>query len=489
MTHFLKGCSHTTYARTYHRQNYTKAVHALLRASLRLNSIAIRNREAIIQESCQGQGEEGQQQEEADGLHPEGAAPTQHSLFFRTIIFLALVTEGRVRLSRRSSMFQRKGSKHLSIPYLRKTSSSTAVISASMRMREITIHRACSKLMDNVIKNILASARRADDETLLNLRNSSESSKKRKAIVSMKTLGHEQPWTDIMKRVSNADGPVLLYGPTGCGKTHLVRTCSYVMDLKLFEVGPAEVDSSSELTSWLSHVCNAKTLLGPRMVLVDDIEGLEPQVLRTLHANLKKHTKSPIIMTCTDPYIKELRSFRDVERIRMRAPTVHSCIAWANGQSLKADGGGLRTAAEKSRGDLRQLSMRLSGNRCLAGMLDRKCNMFDAMRSLMRKETSLEEWTSSDLADSGPEFLHYNVYSISKTVEKACQVLENLSSLDAPWHSFGYLPELKAVIGGTLRNGDFAHTSQLSIAAAPRSFQKGDVNRFELLCKEDAGGV
>ena len=82
-------------------------------------------------------------------------------------------------------------------------------------------------------------------------------------------------------------------------------------------MSPSDIDNSHTLKYWTSNLCASKTLLGPRVILVDDIEGLEVNLLSTLRQLVRENSQFRIVLTCADIFAPPLKAFRDLSTIKL----------------------------------------------------------------------------------------------------------------------------------------------------------------------------
>jgi flagellar biosynthesis GTPase FlhF len=91
----------------------------------------------------------------------------------------------------------------------------------------------------------------------------------------LKHGGNAKSWETIAQQVHKSR-VILLYGPTGVGKTKGVYDIAlHMLGLSVFEMNASMAVSTVELRQKLLHVMRSKTLLGARLVLVDDLEAFD----------------------------------------------------------------------------------------------------------------------------------------------------------------------------------------------------------------------
>lgn len=107
---------------------------------------------------------------------------------------------------------------------------------------------------------------------------------------------------------------VIIYGPTGTGKTEIVYALSKEYDLEILEVNASDFRNKEMINETVGKSMNQYSLFGKgKIILLDEIDGLSGSNDRggaqALAALLDK-SSFPIIMTANDPWDKKLSSLR-----------------------------------------------------------------------------------------------------------------------------------------------------------------------------------
>nr|MBA4405503.1 hypothetical protein [Nanoarchaeum sp.] len=107
---------------------------------------------------------------------------------------------------------------------------------------------------------------------------------------------------------------VMLYGPTGTGKTQAVYALSQDYDLEILEVNASDFRNKEMINETVGKAMNQYSLFGKgKIILIDEIDGLSGNNDRggaQALAALLDRTSFPIIMTANDPWDKKLASLR-----------------------------------------------------------------------------------------------------------------------------------------------------------------------------------
>ena len=108
---------------------------------------------------------------------------------------------------------------------------------------------------------------------------------------------------------------ILLHGPTGTGKTSLVKAIAKEHNLELIELNASDYRNADSVASVLMPAVKQMSLFGQKkLILVDEIDGLSGQQDRggvTSVAEVIKETNFPIILTANDAYADKLKSLRN----------------------------------------------------------------------------------------------------------------------------------------------------------------------------------
>lgn len=99
---------------------------------------------------------------------------------------------------------------------------------------------------------------------------------------------------------------VLIYGPTGCGKTSAVQIMGKELNLELFEINASDARNKENIEQTIGNAMGQQSLFAKgKIILIDDIDALSGTKdrggLPTIQS-LIENTKYPIAITCINPW-------------------------------------------------------------------------------------------------------------------------------------------------------------------------------------------
>ena len=228
---------------------------------------------------------------------------------------------------------------------------------------------------------------------------------------------------------------VLLHGPCGCGKSEGVRDlCGNTLGRCIYEINPSFEQDATGLLKEMQRACQTKTLVGacPNLLLIDDVDGFGPIFLSTIvqFVTRNQNGKTPVVMICTDPYMRELKPLDTLQRIRLFEPSrkaslqiLKSCLPDATQSKVDA----YYTIAK---GNLHRLKVLYST--IFKSTPDNSNNMFEGTRRLL-VDGDTTSWMQSADESCLIRILHENIPTLNKpTIEfafvEACDALSRYDS-------------------------------------------------------------
>lgn len=137
-------------------------------------------------------------------------------------------------------------------------------------------------------------------------------------------------YVELQRLLKQGKKAILLYGPSGTGKTASVYTLAEELGYELIEVNASDQRNAESIGSVVGAAAVQGSLFGTqKIILVDEIDGLSgnqdrggiPEVIRII-----EKTKYPIIMTALDPYNQKLSPLRKVCALVEYTPLTHTTI-------------------------------------------------------------------------------------------------------------------------------------------------------------------
>lgn len=214
----------------------------------------------------------------------------------------------------------------------------------------------------------------------------------------LKYSGNGRVWQMLLDTlVQKVTEPILIWGPTGCGKTCGVNECATICGLRVYEIEPSILDSTRDLETWLHNISGTKTLLGPRMILVDVIEGIDSSYIHIFQKFLKKNEKLavPMVFIADNAYHLPLRYlFASIPtKLRCYKPNADRCAHFAR---LVMDSAKLMSSdrileyANECDGDLRTLKRKIVGS--FVHHKDESLSLFESTRQLLCNQLGVDKW-------------------------------------------------------------------------------------------------
>ncbi|MFH0979209.1 MAG: replication factor C large subunit [Candidatus Woesearchaeota archaeon] len=155
---------------------------------------------------------------------------------------------------------------------------------------------------------------------------------------------------------------LLVYGPSGVGKTAVVHALAKELGQEILEVNASDVRNSDEITAVLGGALKQQSLFfRGKILLVDEIDGVSGMQdrggLQTL-AKLIDDSAFPIVLTANNPWESKFNALRSKSILVSFQPlnymtifTILKSICKAEG--IKADETALKTLSRRSNGDAR----------------------------------------------------------------------------------------------------------------------------------------
>ena len=192
--------------------------------------------------------------------------------------------------------------------------------------------------------------------------------------------------------------PVVVSGPTGCGKAMGARSLFTAMNVRIVEFDGADANDARQLVEWIrrarEHACDGDAV----GLIVDDFESFTPQLRKdVVKILLKIPSRTPTVVTCSqirDPAMYDLsKSFRTL--VTLYAPNERACRAWLSHKHRSVPQDRFKLLMT---GDLRRLERAVvaykDGNLVTGSVPEiREETCFDSARNFLTRRTTFEEWS------------------------------------------------------------------------------------------------
>ena len=155
---------------------------------------------------------------------------------------------------------------------------------------------------------------------------------------------------------------LLLYGPSGTGKTGSAIAAAHDYDLEFVETNASDVLNKEQVNATFGAALKQGSLFGRRkLILIDEVDGISGQEdrggMQALLELLEKGTY-PVILTCTNPFDYSFNNLRKLctlvafEKIPVQA--IHEHLRYiCDKEGISFEEGALKQLARQSGGDMR----------------------------------------------------------------------------------------------------------------------------------------
>lgn len=221
--------------------------------------------------------------------------------------------------------------------------------------------------------------------------------------LSLTALDNARAWTDVRQHLTTTPWvPLVVWGPTGCGKTMGVRALLGHLQWTVLELDGVEADDTAQLLQWIRRTRGGAAVVpGTRStaVFLDDIESFTEDARRALRAQHLRNDSSrlgPLVVTCTNPRSAEARAVvADCKLVRLWAPRRDACVRFFERTYPRA----WLLQEVPDRCDLRRVSLSLQWRKqthalaSSSGVHDRFfSSSFERTRQLMLRRCTGLEW-------------------------------------------------------------------------------------------------
>ncbi len=213
--------------------------------------------------------------------------------------------------------------------------------------------------------------------------------------------------------------PLLVCGPTGCGKTALAHALANEFCWELFEFNASDLRNEEAVSGLLSHSAQSSSLFGSRrLILIDDADSLSGKGDRGgtgAMAKMLQTARQPVIITAQNFWGKELSPLRaHCEPLELRRVQVGAIAALlkklAAQHKLALTPEQIEKIAQASGGDVRAALNDLQGGNSLATR-DSEKGIFETVRTIFKSEKYAESRTAAFSSETERDMLKWWVAS------------------------------------------------------------------------------
>jgi len=229
---------------------------------------------------------------------------------------------------------------------------------------------------------------------------------------------------------------LLIYGPSGTGKTLVVNLIAKERNMSLFEINASDNRSASSIKERLLPASKEGSLFKKRLILIDEVDSFSESDRGGIAEVIKviKESANPIILIANDAYNPKIRSLRGCcELIRIRKIPVNIIEKRLNEialkEKIKINGESIRKMALNSDGDIRSAINDLKTFNEDA-FRDKGKNIFEVLNKIFRGKEFKEALQAIDSSDKDLDeifwWLEQNVpleYQSPQLVAKAFEIL------------------------------------------------------------------
>ncbi|MCL5786961.1 MAG: replication factor C large subunit [Candidatus Marsarchaeota archaeon] len=279
--------------------------------------------------------------------------------------------------------------------------------------------------------------------------------------------------------------PILIYGPTGTGKTAAVHAFAYSNGFEIIEFDASDYRDAETLQKRLLPAMTSRNLFGSKIIVIfDEIDEISAKLDKGVEGILSKlfrESKSPILLTANDYWDRRLVFLREhVERIEFKKPGANEVAALLQ-EIIKKEGISMDSAtvdiiASRANGDVRaamnDLEAMVDASPALLenlGMRDRKVETFAVLdkiftsRKLASRNAALASGVDKDML---LKWIDQNIpvrYLSKKDVANAYSILALASRFNnnaSRTNYYGYLRYANDLMSGgvSLQNTGYIST-------------------------------
>jgi len=245
-----------------------------------------------------------------------------------------------------------------------------------------------------------------------------------------------QKITDYLKNWKRGKA-LLLYGPTGIGKTMIVEVVSKENKFSLTEVNTTDKDAKSFVKEVILPSAREGSLFNKRLILIDEVDSFSDRGIIAEIIKVIKESANPIILTANDAYADKLRTLRNYcTLIRVNRVPVNLIEKELNRialeEKIKIERDIIRRIALDSDGDIRSAmnDLEVFSKDSEFGIRDREMDVFRVLKIIFQSNNLEESMQAMNESDKDLDELFWwieqnitNEYKDTKEIAEAFNLL------------------------------------------------------------------
>ncbi len=234
------------------------------------------------------------------------------------------------------------------------------------------------------------------------------------------------------------DGPAMLHGPAGTGKTSLVEALANDLDLELVETNASDVRTKKKLKSELKEATRQQSFFGgQKLILIDEVDGMgSTDRGGTQELNrIVDGTRFPVVMTANDAYDSKIRSLKnkseliEIGKVHTNSINAHLKKILEN-EDIEYEDGAVKRIARQANGQMRSaindLEAAATGQDKVTkddleaiGVRDNEQEIFDALKMVFKTDNaSTAKRATDNLDEDADTFMQWIRENVPREYER-----------------------------------------------------------------------
>jgi replication factor C large subunit len=229
---------------------------------------------------------------------------------------------------------------------------------------------------------------------------------------------------------------LLIYGPTGIGKSLIINLVAKERNFSLFELNSSDERSASYIKEKILPAAKEGSLFKKRLILIDEVDsfGQADRGGITEIINAIKQSVTPIILIASNAYdskLKTLRNYCELYRVRRIPKNLieKKLLEIASKEKLKIDAETIKRVASNADGDIRSAINDLAYSTTSVER-DKEENIFEVLNTVFKGKSFIKALHAIDSSDKDLEELFWWIeqnipleYSSPELIAKAFSIL------------------------------------------------------------------